>query len=180
MIALFLFNPESPLSCVLTIHKLLRGCHVWKLLRQWKFSPQKPRRRARERNEADIERWRQKDLSTPEIKTADFLAGTFRKHKLFNAPQVGAAKVATHIALELLLASVADTWCDREQLIAEFQSVTVGYVGPHWGHVPVNPLVADALQLEWWTPDHRYTWFSNRWDFRTYILNYIRWAPWCG
>jgi transposase len=41
-------------------------CHVWRLLRQWKFSPQKPRRRARERNEADIERWRRREW--PRIK----------------------------------------------------------------------------------------------------------------
>lgn len=33
-------------------------CHVWRLLRQLKWTPQKPRRRALERNEAAIEQWR--------------------------------------------------------------------------------------------------------------------------
>lgn len=33
-------------------------CHVWKLLRALGWSAQRPQRRARERDEAEIERWR--------------------------------------------------------------------------------------------------------------------------
>ena len=40
--------------------------HVWYLLRQLNFRPQKPERRARERDEAAIARWRQE--TWPEIK----------------------------------------------------------------------------------------------------------------
>lgn len=40
--------------------------HVWYLLRQLDFRPQKPERRARERDEAAIARWRQEDW--PRIK----------------------------------------------------------------------------------------------------------------
>jgi transposase len=40
--------------------------HVWYLLRRLNFRPQKPERRARERDEAAIERWRQERW--PEIK----------------------------------------------------------------------------------------------------------------
>jgi transposase len=40
--------------------------HVWYLLRQLDFSPQKPERRARERDEAAIGRWRSEDW--PRIK----------------------------------------------------------------------------------------------------------------
>lgn len=35
--------------------------HVWRLLRDLGFSPQKPGRRARERDEASIERWRREE-----------------------------------------------------------------------------------------------------------------------
>ena len=41
-------------------------CHVWRLLRQLKWTPQKPRRRALERNEAAIDRWHTRDW--PRIK----------------------------------------------------------------------------------------------------------------
>ena len=40
--------------------------HVWRILRQLGFSPQKPERRARERDEAAIERWRREEW--PRIK----------------------------------------------------------------------------------------------------------------
>lgn len=40
--------------------------HVWRLLRELNFTPQKPERRARERDEAAVERWRQEDW--PRIK----------------------------------------------------------------------------------------------------------------
>jgi transposase len=36
-------------------------CYVWEILRRMKWSPQKPRRLARERDEARIERWRKVD-----------------------------------------------------------------------------------------------------------------------
>lgn len=35
--------------------------HVWKILRSLKWSPQQPEQRARERDEAAIERWRKQD-----------------------------------------------------------------------------------------------------------------------
>lgn len=35
--------------------------HVWRLLRALNFTPQKPERRARERDEAAIERWRREE-----------------------------------------------------------------------------------------------------------------------
>jgi transposase len=35
--------------------------HVWYILREIGFSPQKPEQRARERDEATIARWRQED-----------------------------------------------------------------------------------------------------------------------
>jgi len=41
--------------------------HVWRILRGLGFSPQKPEARARERDEAAIQRWRAKDW--PRIKT---------------------------------------------------------------------------------------------------------------
>lgn len=41
-------------------------CHVWKILRNLGWSCQKPERRARERDEAAIQRWRQQDW--PRIK----------------------------------------------------------------------------------------------------------------
>lgn len=40
--------------------------HVWKILRSLGWTAQKPERRARERNEADIQRWRREDW--PRIK----------------------------------------------------------------------------------------------------------------
>ena len=41
-------------------------CHVWKILRELNWSPQRPERRARERDEQAIERWRREDW--PRIK----------------------------------------------------------------------------------------------------------------
>lgn len=40
--------------------------HVWRLLRELNFTPQKPERRARERDEAAVEQWRREDW--PRIK----------------------------------------------------------------------------------------------------------------
>jgi transposase len=40
--------------------------HVWKILRSLGWTPQKPEQRARERNEADIRRWRREEW--PRIK----------------------------------------------------------------------------------------------------------------
>ena len=40
--------------------------HVWKILRSLGWTPQKPEQRARERNEADIRRWRRQEW--PRIK----------------------------------------------------------------------------------------------------------------
>jgi len=41
-------------------------CHVWRIVRELGFTAQKPKRRARERDEAAIERWRREDC--PRIK----------------------------------------------------------------------------------------------------------------
>lgn len=52
-------------------------CHVWKVLRRMGWSSQRPERRARERNEAEVARWRQEDW--PRIKggRADRAAASF-------------------------------------------------------------------------------------------------------
>lgn len=44
--------------------------HVWRILRGMGWSPQKPERRARERDEEDIERWRQEEWARIKKKPA--------------------------------------------------------------------------------------------------------------
>ena len=127
--------------------------------------------------EADITGWRANDVSA-DIHLADHLAGSFRTARLLCAPNVPSGELARHLALQLLLKSVAGVWCEPTRLVAEYQVASRGYLGDWWTHPPVNPLVAEALGLQWWSPNVRYIWHSNRWDFRRYVLNYIRWAPW--
>ena len=52
--------------------------HVGRLLHELGFSPQQPRRRARERDEATIEQWRKRDWPRIKKRDADFkLASCF-------------------------------------------------------------------------------------------------------
>jgi len=44
--------------------------HVWRILREMGWSPQKPERRARERDEQAIERWREEEWLRIEKKPA--------------------------------------------------------------------------------------------------------------
>jgi hypothetical protein len=42
--------------------------------------------------------------------------------------------------------------------------------------VPIHPLVAERLGLQFYDPDATYRWHAHEWTFRQYILHYIRWA----
>lgn len=70
-------------------------CHMWRILRSLGFSCQKPEKRARERDDDEIQRWCREDW--PEIKKSEKrpTSYSFHRRERFHAATRGASDVGT-------------------------------------------------------------------------------------
>lgn len=124
----------------------------------------------------DTAHWREADTGR-DVALADFIESNFRRRSIFTTPSVTSGTVTCHLAWQLMIQSPLGHRLRQAEWREKFQRLTTGYVGTR-EELPIHPIVARHFQLEYWTEDMTYRWFDNRWSFKDYILNYIRWLPW--
>lgn|SRR5690348_12052955 len=127
----------------------------------------------------DLARWRANDEAS-DIKLADYVLEGFRKTRLFyTAAHVSA--VPLHHILRALI--------DRTEVInpteglgasLELNVLLRHHEGDDYEMVPVHPLVAERVGLDYYDPNERHRYYGHRWTHKEYILNYIHWAPYIG
>ncbi len=125
---------------------------------------------------ADIEAWRAMDARC-DIKLADRMAAQFRANRLFIAPTVPGAALLRELAVRLLAWPPVRGRLDPAAVVTDLDRLLEGYVGRR-EELPIHPRVARHFQLGWWREDIIYRWANNRYGFRDYVIDYIRWAPW--
>jgi hypothetical protein len=126
----------------------------------------------------DATRWRTTD-ELSDIKLADYVLERFRKTRLFYTAGHISAPPLRHILrelinrTELIKPTALEATLDLDVLLRH-----------HGGHeyqmVPIHPLVAERLGLEYFDPNERHRYHAHYWTHKEYILNYIRWAPFLG
>ncbi|KRA57526.1 hypothetical protein ASD89_07655 [Caulobacter sp. Root656] len=105
-----------------------------------------------------------------DVSIADFFWGNFRRTPMqmtFNHPRRAFVqglffRMLDRTAPDLTAAAreKADQWPATYEPFDNFET-------------PVAPAVADALQLEWWTPDHKYIFWDERLTFAEYLVRYL-------
>lgn len=125
---------------------------------------------------ADLAAWKLLD-SRNDIRIADFLQRNFRHKRLFIAPTVPARAVVRELIDRLVALPAIHALIDASELTGDLDQLMEGYGGQR-EEVPIHPGVGRHFQLAWWSPEMRYRWHNNRYGFRDYIIDYIRWAPW--
>lgn len=125
----------------------------------------------RVRLQRDLDRIRGYDAHC-DVKLADYVESTFRREHLFWTN--GHVSGAGIYALISRIAHAVRPYLGGTALRAQ---ASLAYLHEHGGlgehQLPIHPLVADALQLEFWQPDMRYRWSTQHWDFFEYIQRYI-------
>lgn len=130
----------------------------------------------RRRLAMDEGRWRERDAEA-DVKVGEYVRQNFRRERLFHDhSHVGAAPL--RFLLDRLVETLAPHGADLATARAELDRMFDGYAGQEWAQVPLHPLVAERLELEYYRRDETYLWNGNEVSFRDYILRYIRWMPW--
>ncbi len=122
--------------------------------------------------ERDLLQWQGRDADA-DIAMADFLLGRLRQCRLFYTAGRGSWLSTGEILRRLVEASIDGT-ADRQRAAAEVAEMSRDYVGNDTLSMPLHPLVAERLRLDWWQPDDRQNWRSYRLDFREFIVHCMR------
>jgi hypothetical protein len=127
------------------------------------------------RLEIDHAQWRFRD-SQADIAVFDYVNDNFRSHRLFHDPAHVSA-LPQRFVLSRLIEETLSEWVDCRRAIDELAAILADYHGMEWASVPIHPLVGERLRLSYYDPNARYLWYSHEWNFRDYIVSYIRWVP---
>ena len=122
--------------------------------------------------ERDLLQWQGRDADA-DIAMAAFLSGRLRQCRLFYTAGRG-SWASTGEILRRLVEATIDTPGDRTRASAEVARMDADYVGNDTLSMPVHPLVAERLGLNWHAPDERQNWRSYRLDFREFIVHCMR------
>jgi len=124
----------------------------------------------------DAGRWHASD-QIADIKAADWVLENFRSTQVFYTAGHLAPPPYRWMMKQLLqrtgILSPQQIW----QAGLEVDLLLRHHRGQDVEVAPVHPAVAAHFGLTWYDPDTRYRWRSHEWNFREYILKYIRWAP---
>lgn len=125
----------------------------------------------RVRLQRDLDRMRGYDANC-DVKLADFVETSYRNEHLFwtnghiNGNGVHALVERVAQAVRPYLGGSAQ----RARICLEPLKEHGGLGG---NQLPIHPLVAEALGLEFWLPDMTYRWHTQHWTFFEYIQRYI-------
>jgi len=126
--------------------------------------------------QADIDAWRAQD-AVCDIQIAARLAEQFRAERWFVAPNVPGAALLRELAVRLLESPALRPLLGPQPVLPDLDRLLEGYVGRR-EELPIHPRVARHFRLGWWRDDMTYRWHNNRYGFRDYVIDYIRWTPW--
>lgn len=125
----------------------------------------------RVRWQRDLDRIRGYDAHC-DVKLADYVESTFRREHLFwtngHVSGAGVHALVSRVA-QAVRPHLGGTALRAQACLAHLHEC--GGLGEH--QLPIHPLVAEALQLEFWQADMRYRWSGQHWDFFEYIQRYI-------
>jgi len=127
----------------------------------------------------DLARWRANDEAA-NLKLADYVLEWFRKTRLFYTVAHISAVPLYHILRSLIDGTEIIKPADRLKARLELDVMLRHHGGDNYEMVPVHPLVAERLGLDYFDPNERHRYYGHRWTHKEYILNYIRWAPYIG
>lgn len=127
----------------------------------------------------DLQHWRAND-AVSDIKLADYVLERFRRKRLFYTAGHVAAAPLRQILRALIDRTEIINPVDRMEASLELDVLLRHHGGHEYQMVPIHPLVAKRLGLEYYDPDERYRYHAYDWTHKEYILNYIRWAPFIG
>lgn len=107
----------------------------------------------------------------------DWIEANFRSRRLFHTSSHLTALPFAYLVPRLLALTgdLSQAGIVRAQREAVF--LMRGNHGQNIEAVPVHPLVAERLRLDWYDPNERHPWHSHAWTYREYMLKYIRWEP---
>ncbi|WP_152528779.1 WcbI family polysaccharide biosynthesis putative acetyltransferase [Rhodoferax saidenbachensis] len=123
------------------------------------------------RLQRDIDRMHQYDARC-DVKLADYIESSFHNEHLFwtsgHMSETAVAELARRVAATVrpLLGGSAE----RMELCL---AAAMGFSGMGETQIPIHPMVAEALELNFWQADMTYRWYSQNWTFYEYIQNYI-------
>ena len=125
-----------------------------------------------------ITTWRSLDALC-DIPISAFLEENLRSTRLFYAPSGAAGPLIQYLVEALSIASNLHLPTPQADFMASLKYFFHGYLGKFVHQVPVNPVVAQALALEWYNADDLYRDGDTKWSFQDYVTSCVAWAPWC-
>ncbi|MEO7547694.1 MAG: WcbI family polysaccharide biosynthesis putative acetyltransferase, partial [Ramlibacter sp.] len=129
-----------------------------------------------ERLQRDTDRMRHYDVHC-DVKLADFVLENFRKQHLFWTYCHPSQACIQELALRVAAAArpvLGGTQARAQECI----SAMPAFGGVGGLQVPIHPVVADTLGLQFCQPGQTYLWYSQTWTFNDYIQRYIGYAKW--
>jgi len=127
----------------------------------------------------DIARWRASDAAS-DIRLTAWVEQRFRRIKLFHTAGHVTAAAITFLMRQLLQRTALIPRASLVTLHDEIDMLLRHHEGQDFESVPLHPLVAERLGLQFHDPNALYRWHGHQWSFREYILRYIHWAPYLG
>jgi len=124
----------------------------------------------------DLARWRATD-AIADIKVADWVERNFRAKRLFYTAGHVTAEPTRFLLNQLLSRTAFIDGALAARAALEIEVLLRYHAGQDFECVPLHPLVAERLALQFHDPNRLYRWHGHEWTLRQYILRYIRWAP---
>lgn len=112
-----------------------------------------------------------------DVHLADFVLGNFREQHLFWTYCHVSDTCIQELALRVA-AKARPVLGGTRKRAQECCGAMLGYGGIGANQVPIHPVVAARLGLEFWDAGRTYLWYSQRWTFYEYIQHYISYADW--
>lgn len=127
----------------------------------------------------DVLRWQAVD-AVSDVQVAPWVEQYFRDVKLFHTAGHLTAVPLGFMLRQLLERTSIVPGAEQTRLRGEIDTLLRQHDGQDFESVPIHPLVAERLKLQFYDPKARYRWHAHEWTFREYILHYTRWSPYLG
>ena len=110
------------------------------------------------------------------MKAANHLLENFRSHQLFY-PFDRPTPHAVRNILDQLLVHTIEEMDLLERARKDLDRLLRFYVGYDMEECSVHPLIAGYLGLDWYDPNALYRHHANMFNYRDYVVRYIRYDP---
>ncbi|SDT93722.1 Methyltransferase domain-containing protein [Pseudomonas pohangensis] len=125
-----------------------------------------------QRLQCDIERIRRHDKACDVI-IGDYVLDNFRrKHVFWTTGHVSSEAIGV-LGKRLYQAALPILGGELSAGLARIEAELATFPGMGSVQVPIHPLVAQALELEYCSPGFRFNWYNNLWSFEEYLPRYL-------